>query len=201
MGVGAALVGGSLLSSAINKRGQDKATAAQLQSNREALAATEAATNKGLGFLQPFSSVGQQGLNQASFLTDPNQQFQFLQNNPLFDLALQNADRNTQNMAAANSRLSAGDTLQQLSNNVLLSASPLIQDQKRSIGDLLNFGAGIAQTQANTAINQGTNAGNLIQSRGDISAAGSIAGANNKNQLLNNLFSAGTLSGAIKLPG
>ena len=41
--------------------------------------------------LQP--TVTDLGLQQASFLTDPQQQFAFLQNNPLFDAALQNANQ------------------------------------------------------------------------------------------------------------
>jgi len=180
----------------------DAATeSAEIQSDAAlaGLAATEAATEQGLGFLQPFSGVGQQGLSQASFLTDPNAQFDFIKNNPLFKLALDNANTGTQNLAAAGGRLSAGDTLQQLSNNVLLSASPLIADQKKSIGDLLNFGSGIATTQANTAINQGTNAANLITDAGAANAAGVVGAANAQSAGVNNLLTTGLnlLSGGI----
>ena len=101
-----------------------KASKQQQAAIAQALAATEAATEQGLGFLNPFSSVGREGLGQVDFLTDPNAQFDFLQNNPLFQLALDNANTETNKFAASKSRLSAGDTLQQLSNNVLLSASP-----------------------------------------------------------------------------
>ena len=169
----------------------------QRDTSIKALQLTEAATEQGLGFLEPFSGLGQQGVEQASFLTNPQQQFDFLQNNPLFAASLGNANTQTQNLAAARGRLSAGDTLQQLSNNVLLSASPLIQDQKRSIGDLLNFGSGIATTQANTAINQGTNVANLVTNAGAAQAAGQVGAANAQTQGAQNLLTTALLAGGI----
>lgn len=169
----------------------------QARSAAEALAATEAATEQGLGFLQPFSQVGQQGLNLSSFLTDPNQQFDFLQNNPLFQMGLDNANNQTNRTAAAGSRLSAGDTLQQLTNNSLLTASPLIQGQKQSIIDLLGIGQQTATAQANTAINQGTNASNLITGRGNALAAGQVGAANAQAAGSQNLLTSGLLAGAL----
>ena len=120
--------------------------------------------------LDPFQEVGQQGLDQAGFLTDPDAQFDFLQNNPLFQLGLDNANRVTQQSAAARGRLSAGDTFQRLNDNALLTAAPLIADQKNSIGSLLNFG------QA-TAANQGS----LLTGQGASLAGGIIGGQNALN--------------------
>jgi hypothetical protein len=169
-----------------------------LQGTREGIAATERATKQGLGFLQPFAGIGQQGIEQAGFLTDPQAQFDFLQSNPLFQAALNQANTQTQNLAAARGRLSAGDTLQQLSQNVLLSASPLIAEQKRSIADLLNVGTGIAQSQANTAINQGSNVANLLTGGAQAVAAGQVGAANAQQQAIQNLVSGGaTIAGAF----
>ena len=115
----------------------------------------------------PFQQIGQQGLDQAGFLTDPNAQFDFLNQNPLFQLGLDNANEQTLKAAASRGRLSAGDTLQQLSQNALLAASPLITDQKNSIGNLLNFGQATAGNQANLLTGQGA------------ALAGGIVGAEN----------------------
>lgn len=146
-------------------------------------------------FLAPFGDVGLQGVEQAGFLTDPKAQFEFLQSNPLFALALENANTTTDARAASQGRVSAGDTLTDLSNNVLLSASPLITQQKNSISDLLNFGSGIARSQANTSIGEGSEVSRLIESRGDVQASG-LLGANqiaaqttqNRNQLAGQVF-------------
>jgi hypothetical protein len=105
-------------------------------------------------------------------------------------------------MAAARGRLSAGDTLQQLNQNALLTASPLIQQQKNSIQNQLNMGQSTALNQAsmantlagqradifgNTAINQANlaagnqaNIGNLLGSAAAAEAAGMVGYANAK---------------------
>lgn len=164
---------------------------AQQASTREAIAATTAAAERGQEFLQPFSQVGEQALGQASFLTDPQQQFEFLQNNPLFSLALEQAQTGTQKLAAARNRLSAGDTLEQLSNNVLLSASPLIGQQKQSIAGLLDFGRGVAGQQANVEIGAGSQISPLLQDIGSIEAAGGIGAANARAAGVGNLINIG----------
>lgn len=163
--------------------------------------------------LDPFAAVGQQGVDQAGFLTDPQAQFDFLQNNPLFQLGLDNANRQTQQIAASQGRLSAGDTLQQLNQNALLTASPLIAQQKQSIGDLLNLGQSTAFNQGNilqntaggranilqnTALNQanilqGTaaNRGNLLTGAAAAEAGGLVGAANARSSGLGNLLSLG----------
>lgn len=174
---------------------------AQLQSDSidRGITATRKASNKGLGFLEPFSQLGLDSLGQAGFLTDPNAQFDFLQNNPLFQLSLDNANTQTNQSAASRGRLSAGDTLQQLTNNVLTSASPLISQQKQSIGDLLNFGSGIAQSQANTAIGTGSNIANLITDQGAVQAGGLIGAANARAQGSQNILNTGFNTAALAL--
>ena len=166
------------------------------------LAELSSGAYKANDLLNPFAQVGQQGVDQAGFLTDPNAQFDFLQNNPLFQIGLDNANTQTNQMAAARGRLSAGDTLQQLNQNALLTASPLIQQQKNSIQNQLNMGQSTALNQAsmantlagqradvfgNTAINQANlaagnqaNVGNLLGSAAAARAAGMIGYANAK---------------------
>lgn len=177
------------------KEALDEAEDAQLAALSGATTETRRSRAEAQGFLTPFGDVGLQGVEQASFLTDSQQQFDFLQNNPLFALALENANTNTGVRAASQGRLGAGDTLTELSNNVLLSASPLIAQQKSSISDLLNFGSGIARSQANTAIGEGSEISRLIENRGDVQSS-ALLGANqltaqttqNRNQLAGQVF-------------
>ena len=134
--------------------------------------------------LNPFAQIGQQGVDQAGFLTDPQAQFDFLQNNPLFQLGLDNANTQTNQFAAARGRLSAGDTLQQLNNNALLTASPLIQQQKQSIGDLLNLGSSTTNNQANILQNTGLNQANILQNTAGNQASTLQNSANNQANIL-----------------
>jgi hypothetical protein len=121
------------------------------------------AGQQSLANLNPFESIGQQGTEQSGFLTDPNAQFDFLQNNPLFQMGLDNANRETLQMAASRGRLSAGDTLQQLNNNAMLTASPLIAQQKQSIGDLISLGQNNATNQNNIIQNTAGNQAGILQ--------------------------------------
>jgi len=136
------------------------------------------ARDRAISLLDPFAAATQAGVEQAGFLTDPNAQFDFVQNNPLFKLALENANRQTNQIAAAGGRLSAGDTLQDLSSNVLLQASPLIQQQKQSISQLLGAGTGIAQNQANIDMGGTSDIANLITGGASAQAAGKVGAAN-----------------------
>ena len=173
--------------------------------------------------LNPFAQIGQQGVDQAGFLTDPQAQFDFLQNNPLFQLGLDNANTQTNQFAAARGRLSAGDTLQQLNNNALLTASPLIQQQKKSIGDLLKLGSSTANNQAsilqntadsqagilqNTGVNQANiiqntagNAGNLLTGAAAAQAGGLVGAENARSAGLGNILNLGSQIGGFAFGG
>ena len=166
--------------------GKTQANAAVNAGNIQAAAGAEASA-----LLDPFAAIGQSGIEQSGFLTDPQAQFDFLQNNPLFQMGLDNANMQTNQMAAARGRLSAGDTLQQLNNNALLTASPLIQQQKNSIGDLLNMGVSTAGNQ-----------GNLLTGQAAAQAGGLVGAANARGAGASNIFGSvlglgGTALGAL----
>mgnify|MGYP003678551468 CR=1 FL=1 len=157
----------------------------------------EAATNA-VGLFDPFAQLGQSGVDQSGFLTDPNAQFDFLQNNPLFQMGLDNANQQTNQMAAARGRLSGGDTMQQLNNNALLTASPLIQQQKQSIGNLLNIGQNAIGNQANILQNTAMNQSNLLTGAAAAQGAGLVGAANARAQGAGNMLNfAGELGGAL----
>jgi hypothetical protein len=184
------LVGGITGSTAANAA-KDSAQI-QADSGQQAIEEIRRSTAEGQAFLEPFQQIGQQGLDQSSFLTDPQEQFDFLQNNPLFQMGLDNANTVTQQSAAARGRLSSGDTLQQLTNNSLLTAAPLIADQKNSIQNLLNQGLQTAQGQGNIAIGQGSNIANTTTDIGAALAAGQVGAANARSQGAQNILSAGS---------
>ena len=174
------LVGGITGSTAANAA-RDSAEI-QANSGERAIEVLQQATTEGQSFLEPFQQLGQQGLDQSQLLTDPSAQFDFLQNNPLFQMGLDNANRVTQQSAAARGRLSSGDTLQQLNNNALLTAQPLISNQQNSIQNLLNQGLQTATNQGNIAIGQGTNVADTTTDIGAALGAGQVGAANARAQ-------------------
>lgn len=174
IGSAAVIAIGSAVSADKQAKASREAAATQQASIEAGIARTDVATTAGQEFLTPAAQAGQLGLEQAGFLTDPQAQFDFLQNNPLFQMSLEQAGTETKQLAAARGRLSAGDTLQQLSENVLLSAQPLVAQQKASISDLINLASGTGVAQANVEIGAGTNVTDLLTSSGDVGAAGII---------------------------
>lgn len=180
----------------------------QTAATTEAIAEQRAAAERGQQFLAPFAQIGRDVLPQAGFLTDPQAQFEFLQQNPLFQLSLDEAQRQTQQSAAAGGRLSAGDTLQRLAQNVLTSAQPLIGQQQQNIAGLLDFGRGLATTQAGIETGTAQQVSPLLQDIGNIRSAGRVgaataeaAGTQNLIQTAGLLFSDERLKENIKPKG
>jgi hypothetical protein len=178
--VGSAIIGGYSSNRAAKKQADAARDAAGIQAQagsdqialqREAIAAQEAAVGRSREILQPLSGIGARAAQESQFLANPQAQFDFLQSNPLFNLALENANKQTKNIAAAQGRLSSGDTLQQLSNNVLLQSQPLINAQRQDVNNLLSAGIGIDQTRANTELGLGTNTANLLSGIGDTTSS------------------------------
>ena len=167
----------------------------------------------------PFAGVTDQALSNAAILTDPQAQFDFLQSNPLFQAALENANQQTLGLAAARGRLSSGDTLQALSQNTLLAASPLLAQQQQNVSNLLGFGAGIAgkqagidaslgsqlagveqsaqQALANAALGTGTQSAGLTTDIGAALAGGQVGAANARTQNQSNLINLGLTAAGL----
>jgi len=187
--------------------GKTAAGAAKKAGEIQSQAATDAAGNvlqagqQAGVLLDPFAKVGQQGLDQSQFLTDPQAQFDFLQSNPLFQSALDNANRNTLQLSAAQGRLSAGDTLKSLSQNTLLAASPLIQQQKGSILDTLGFGERTALNQGNILQSTSANQGNLLTGAAAAQAGGIVGAENARSAGLQNLINIGSKAATIGFGG
>jgi hypothetical protein len=167
-----------------------EAAETQAASAREAIIEQREAAERAQLFFEPFAGAAERGVEAAGFLADPQAQAQFLQDNPLFDLALENANRQTQQAAASRGRLSAGDTLQQLSDNVLLSAQPLIDRQRQDVGALLNLGTGIATSQANIETGKAAQVGGLLTDIGAAQAAGGVGAAQARAQGTQNILAA-----------
>jgi hypothetical protein len=176
------------------RRAAESAARTQAESGEAAILRQEEAAQRAQGFFEPFAGVAEQGAAGASFLTDPQERFDFLQSNPLFELALENANQRTQQSASANRRLSFGDTLQQLSNNVLLSSQPLLATQDRNITNLLGIGSNIAGNRANIETGLGANVSDLTTGIGSSLSAGQIAAGGAQGQGFKNLID---ITGAI----
>lgn len=155
-----------------------QASAIQVEAAREARQINLDATARAQEFFEPFAGSAARGLEASQFLADPEAQFDFLQNSPLVGLARQNALDVTGGVVSTRDRLSAGDTLDQLNKNILLSANPIIDRQREDVTTLLNLGTNIAGSQANIETGQAARISDLTTGIGAAQAAGNIGEAN-----------------------
>ena len=186
--IGGAVAGGGRS----GERATQQATAQQLAAIKEAQDRINLGAETSQGFFEPFAGVGQRAVDLSSFLADPNAQADFAQNNPLFQLGLQNLNEQTQKSAASRGRLTAGDTLMQLQDNATLAAQPLIDRQRQDILNLLNLGQGVAGQQANIEGNASRAIADLMTGGGATQAAGTIAGENAATARRGNIFDIGS---------
>jgi hypothetical protein len=190
--IGAAIGGLVAGGGSQGERASRRATKQQLAAIQDAQNRVDLGAQASQDFLTPFAEVGQQGLDLAGFLGDPNAQAQFAQNNPLFQLGLDNLNTQTNKSAAARGRLTAGDTLMQLQNNATLAAQPLIDRQRQDILNLLNIGQNTAGQQVGVEQTASQQISDLITGGGSTQAAGTIAGENAASARRGNIFDIGS---------
>lgn len=175
----------------------------QEQASKDAAAGVRIAGDTALDRFSGLSEVGQQGIDLAGFLGDPNAQVDFAQNNPLYQLGLDNLNQQTNKSAASRGRLSAGDTLMQLQNNSTLAASPLIDRQRNDILNLLNIQQGVAGQQANIDLGVETDIANLLTGGAAANAAGIVGAQNARSSAMGNVVDMATTAAnaAMGVPG
>lgn len=165
-----------------------RAARTQAAAGREAIDFQEQQAERGLDILSQFDPLIDRGVAASDFLADPDAQFQFLQDNPLFQMALDEANAGTRGRQASLGKLRSGGTRSELARNVFLAGIPLLDRQRQDVGNLLNTGIGIGTSKAN--ILQGLSAGvaPVITDIGASNAAGIIGANNARQQGLQNLF-------------
>lgn len=183
--VGAA---GTAFAAREGRKAADRAAQAQTAAGREAIQFQSDQAERGLDILSRFDPLADRAVEASNFLANPQAQFDFLQNNPLFQLALDEANAGTNARAAATGRLGAGDTRSELARNVLLSSFPLLDRQRQDVGNLVNTGIGVGTSQANILQGLGAGVSPIITDIGASNAAGIIGKNNATQQGIQNLF-------------
>jgi len=165
-----------------------RATRFQQKSINQAMDTTRGAYDDAGAYFDPFQGMIQQAGQGSDIIADPQAQYDFLQNNPLFQLAMDNANRQTMQGAAAGGRINAGDTLTDLTNNTMLQAMPFLDRQRQDI----QMGMGLASNMGNLALGEGQDIAGYQTDIGNVRAAGQIAKSNARAAGAQGLLSAGT---------
>lgn len=131
--------------------------------------------------LAPFVKFGTGQINPLTQLLTPQGQADYLNNNPIFDSALNKLNEATLNNRAARGKLGSGGTLSALQDNYISTALPLISNQQNALFNAVNLGQSSAAGQSNTALNTGSAISDLFTQKGNAQASG-IVGAHAANQ-------------------
>lgn len=181
MGVGAAIVGGSVIGGIIQGRAASRGAEAQVEA---AELGTEEQRAARLAFeerTEPFRQAGLVGAEQlTSFLQDPTQQLEEI--NPIVSFLRDQGFESIQETAAAGGRLGAGGTLADLTRfNTQLASTIVPQLQNQRFNQLFNvasLGANVAGGQGTAGLQTAANIGNLQGVAGRAEAGGAFGRAN-----------------------
>lgn len=182
--------------------GGDVTGSNQADAARAAAARQEALGREGIEFrresrdlarqdLAPFREFGQTAIDPLQELLTPEGQVQYLQNNPIFDAALDRVNQATLNRQSARGKLGSGGTLEALQNNFLATGQSFIQPQINNLMSALNTGQASAAGQANLTQQTGGQIANQLGQIGDVQAAGIVGAQNARTNAFNQLLNVG----------
>lgn len=192
VGLGASIYTGERARSAARRSEQ-----AQLGAAKDAREATAAQFEQIRGDLGPYRAAGEAGVPLLTeFNTNPQAQYDFLQNNPIFQASLNTRDRASVGLAARQGRIGTGDFSAQLQENYLMSAMPLLQQREQQLLNLAQIG-GNAAAQTGQAGLAATNAINDYGIQGANARAAGIAARQQAEQQTIN----GVLQGVSGIAG
>ena len=171
----------SILEPFTGKEAAKESTRAGIRSAR----AEEEARNQLIERTQPFVDVGvgaAGGLQQ--FIDDPSG-YSFLENNPMFQAAVNNAGDRIGNANASRGKFNSGGTVDQLFQNYLATGDQFVNSGFNRQYQPTQFGG-------NMALGVGTNVGNSITAGQNALNAGNIGAANARSAGMSNLIGLGT---------
>ena len=191
LGQGAWDAGQNILDQITGESGREaaqKAADAQAESGRLAIEEAKAAREQSRADLQPFTKFGGGVLPQIQNLLTPEGQAAYVgENNPLFQAALANLNKQTAQQAAIRGRTGAGDTKQNYLQNWQAAAMPYLQNQQNMLFNAAGLGQSSAAGQANQSMIAGQNIGNTLTDIGAARAGGIVGAANAKSAAINDI--------------
>jgi len=175
---GANAIGGAISSRQSANAAKDAAAVQQAAANN-AIAEQRRQQEQVRADLQPFRDAGAEtapGLTKL--VNDPNEQRNFIQNNPFYQTLADDAKNKLFANQAAKGKLGSGGTAQALQNSLLLLGESLLNNDVSRKQTLVNTGQNAAAQTGVLGQSSTQNITNLTTQGGNAQAAG-IIGANN----------------------
>lgn len=183
------------------KKAAKAAQGQELAATQAQIAYQEGAEKRATERLQPFVNLGTSNIQGLQGLLTPQGQMGYLQSNPMFQAAVQNAASQTKGAAASQGKFGSGGLVNQLMQNYLSQGEQFVGNQFNRLTNTVGMGQASAAGQAANSLNAANNITGILGNQGDIRSAGTMAGQNIQNQALsggsNMLFGGLTGSGML----
>lgn len=166
-----------------NRKDANKASAAQQAAAADAQQLQQDQFGQMREDLSPYRQAGAGAVPLLSeFNTNPQAQYDFLQSNPIFQASMNARDRDTVGIAAQQGRIGTGGFSQQLQENYLLSALPLLQQREQGLTNLASLGQNAATQTGVSGLQTAQNVGELGLQSANSEAARLAANSANRQQ-------------------
>jgi len=137
--------------------------------------------------LSPFLNLGTNNIGELQGLLDPNQQANFVTNNPLFQQLSEDTARRVFSNQAARGKLGSGETANLLGRQLLPIGQQFAQQQFNNLFNTVGLGQNAAALQGTSTQNSANNITDLLGQSGNAAAAGGVGAANSLSEGASNI--------------
>lgn len=185
------------------KKALGRAADAQLDATDRQISYLERADRQASQRLAPYENLGRRTINEYEMFLSPEGQYEYLQSNPIFHAAIDNANSQILTAAAPTGKTNSGGTVDQLFKNYLATGETFIGNQFNRLYNTVGLGESAAARTAANSLNSATNISGILGNQGDIASSAMINRANINNANRQNQFGmvAGGLLGSGLLGG
>ena len=141
--------------------------------------------------LDPYNNLGLSGISAFKDFLDPANQQAYLQNNPMFQAAINNTAGQMKGAGAAMGKFNSGGMVNSLFNNYMAQGQDFINNRFNQLLAPVQMGQSSAAGAAANTMNTGTNVGSAFANRGDVMGSSILAQHNAQAGLGNNLLQLG----------
>lgn len=186
--VAAAAIGGAVIGGVASNSAASKQSSAAKNAARTQAASADAALEQSERLNAPYLALGESAIPQYQQFVDDPSGATYLENNPLFQQALDYTGNQLKTVGSSTGKLNSGGMIQSLFNNYLATGDQFVNSAQNRAFQPVQLGQNAANFQA-------SNSGNLITGAGNAQAAGLIGAGNAQAAGINGVGSA--ISGAL----
>lgn len=159
---------------------------AQVQSGRDSIMFQRESRDLARNDLQPYRDWGQNFMPLYTGMMNPQNQANYLLNNPMFQAAIGRSEDKLKNtMGFGGMR---GDLQNAITQNYLSRGYDILNNERNYLWNPIQMGQNAAAGQGGFAMNAGQGIGNTMEDIGNAQAAGYIGQANAQAGMVNNLI-------------